>query len=56
MKKILVLAALAALAFSSCSKKEKVDEYGYTIKHLLSENVQNAVSILLREAENIVHS
>ena len=32
MKKILVLAALAALAFSSCSKKEKVDEYGYTIK------------------------
>ena len=32
MKKILVLAALTALAFSSCSKKEKADEYGYTIK------------------------
>ena len=32
MKKILVLAALTALAFSSCAKKESVDEYGYTIK------------------------
>ena len=32
MKKILVLAALTALAFSSCAKKEKADEYGYTIK------------------------
>ena len=28
MKRILVLAALAAVAFSCCSK----DEYGYTIK------------------------
>ena len=32
MKKLLVLAALAAVAFTSCSKKVSKDEYGYTIK------------------------
>ena len=32
MKKIFVLAALAATVFSSCSKKESKDEYGFVIK------------------------
>ena len=32
MKKLIVLAALSALVFSSCAKKVSKDEYGYTIK------------------------
>ena len=32
MKKFIFLVTLTALAFSSCAKKESVDEYGYTIK------------------------
>ena len=31
MKRIIVFAALAAVAFSSCTKKVAKDEYGYTI-------------------------